>query len=203
MEIELKKTLIALFATASVFAGVSAASAAGTEMSSTGQLIVTAKLQNGCGINFDAGGKVDFDNVTDLSNGQWSGDHTFTVKCTNAMKTANGTPDTNGYVPTSVALNAGNGTNSAISDRTMNNLDNTSAAPLHFQVFQGAPGASKIWGDGSAADVPAYTLDGGASGVYHYSVKLNNVTDMSALTVGTYQATMTATLTYTANPKGA
>jgi len=196
----LKKTLIALFATASVFAGVSAASAAGTDMSSTGSLTVVASLQNGCGIDFDSGGKVEFDNVMDLSNGKWSGNHTFTIKCTNAMKKGDGTKDSNTYAPTSVALDAGNGPSSLVSDRTMGNLDNTGAVPLHFQVFQGAPGASKVWGDGTSTDQPAYALNQGAAGTYDYSVRLNNVTDMSTLTVGQYQSVMRATLTYTANP---
>jgi len=195
MEIELKKTLIALFATASVFAGVSVASAD----TSTADLTVKATLSNGCGIRFDDA-TIDFGKIYDLSTIDKRTSH-FQVKCTSALVGPDGKSDPNNYTPQSVALDDGGSGDTA--NRLLYNTSYTGVKnTLKFQVYQSAQASGKVWGEKTVNDpaTPSYPIDNAYSNTsYPFTVALLNQ-DITGYTIGQYSAVMRATLTYTAGP---
>ncbi|KAA6205205.1 MAG: hypothetical protein DU429_02905 [Candidatus Tokpelaia sp.] len=186
MEVNLKKILIALFATAGVVAGVSAASAE----TSTGNLTVKATLTEGCGINFGAGNNsvINFGSVYDLTK-KMEQTGRFSVGCSSLKG------QTNTYAATSVSLDQGDVKNSTVANRLLSNGSDT----LQFQVFLYGEGSSDIiWGDGSGTtQVYPTPVTNGQPQEYEYRVRLlpQTLTDKAA---GLYQNTMVATVTYTA-----
>lgn len=189
----MKKTLIALFATASVFAGVSAAQAD----NQTSNLTVRATLTNGCNINFLNGASVvDFGLVNDLSADK-SEQRQFEIKCTNSLTKPDGSADTNAYAPASVALNQGSVTGSTVANRLLGNVsDSAKGGTLQFQVFKGNAGSKDIWGDNASGDNSVYeTKD--VNAVYPFQVVLLKQ-DIAGKAAGTYENTMVATVSYTA-----
>lgn len=187
----MKKTLIALFATASVAAAASAASAAVTNQTSTGNLTVKATLTEGCGINFGNGNEsvIDFGSVYDLTNKMEQIGH-FSIGCSSLKG------QTNVYKAASVSLNQGSVTGSTVENRLLGNGSDT----LAFQVYlYGAGNADTIWGDGSGTtQVYPTPVTSGQPQTYDYRVRLlpQSVTDKPA---GVYQNTMVATVNYTAD----
>jgi len=194
MEIELKKTLIPLLATASIFTALSAANSGAQSTSSN--LTVKAELTNGCSIVFNGDAEtVDFGPITDLSSNV-ARERSFTIKCTNSLVSGSGA-DTNKYAPVSVGLNGGSVSGSTVDNRLMANADNPGGNnTLKFQVYQGRQGSSAIWGDqpsGANAVYPTPTTNA----TYPFTVVLL-AQDISGKTTGTYSNTMVATVNYSA-----
>jgi len=195
MEIELKKILTALFATASLLAAVSAAAA--DNQSTSGNLTVRASLTNGCGIVFNGDAEtVDFGPITDLG-ASLSRERSFTIKCTNSLTTG-GTQDNNTYTPTSVSLNAGDVAGSTVSDRLMANISNsTSKDTLQFQVYQGHQGSGNVWGDQASGGANGVYPTPSTTATYPFTVTLLSQS-IAGKAVGIYSNTMVATVNYSA-----
>lgn len=184
----MKKTLIALCATAGVVAGVSAASAATTNETSTGQLTVRATLKEGCNINFGDDVVVDFGVISALSR-DMPLQRSFTLGCSNLSG------QTNTYEAASVALNKGDVSGSTVANRLLGFGSST----LAFQVYQGSTGET-VWGDGSSTSAPVYPtpIANGESDTFQFRVVLL-AQDLSDKVPGTYKNTMIATVNFTAN----
>jgi len=194
----LNKTLIALLATAGVFAGVSAAAAATATTNSS--LTVRAKLTNGCSVNFDNGADViEYGPITDLSVDK-PATKSFHIKCTNALKDPNNpNAEKEKYVPSSVALDGGSVTGSTPTHRLLAYADDSTVNDtLAFQVYQGKGGSRTIWGDQGPDDAtaPSYKITD-PNGQFDFTVVLlRDPNNLKGLTAGTYTNTMTATVKY-------
>jgi|GEM_PF-1412171 len=197
----MKKTLIALFATASVLGGVSYAQAD----THTNTLTVKATLSNGCNIDFNDGSVVAYPSLMSIDH-DMPQTHYFKIKCTNSLLNPDGSKDTNSYSAQSVALNAGDVVGSTVAQRLMANKTNgsKSADTLNFQVYQGTSAATKkIWGDQAVTDNQAASYDVSKPSIesdgYPFTVVLPQQ-DISGKMVGEYTNTMVATVTYTGTP---
>lgn len=195
----MKKVLISLFATVSVFAAASAASATDEKAgSSTANLTVQATLKEGCSINFGGGDTViDFGTLSAI-NSDLKRSGTFSISCSALSG------QTTGYKALPVKLSVGNGRGSTEAARALDNGD-TKSETLGFQVYQGDGTNGIIWGDKDAGTFLSYKVDvsssnatkTGGSNDYTYTVVLQAKKDLSKNTAGTYKSTMVATVDYT------
>jgi spore coat protein U-like protein len=105
-------------------------------------------------------------------------DGALTVTCSNTM-------------PYSIALNAGSTTGNTIASRKMS-LGGTGAGVVSYQLYQDS-GYSMVWGDGATGGV---VYPGTGTGTAQTITVYGQVPSQSTPSAGTYQDTVTATITY-------